>query len=423
MKRFLILFRFFFVSLVIALLGATSVWHPADQADRIRAYTRDYEFDYFGWTLDALWSKLSLVSIGPIHHMSASGQRQVLREYFQLLSETEKMEAALEAAYAAPQADRPAEDIAALEKALERHQAELGRLTLLAEAVIQDQVGQALDDLGLSAWRLPFPPVLYHVTDLPKNLVVSPRDVIRQEKNVSLLSSISLNDQIQIEGAVEENTDFSALVVPVGGVSAYPTMVIRTGNLRSLLETVAHEWTHNYLFMRPLGLSYSSSPALRTMNETTASIAEEEISRAVIRLFYWDMLPDESEQPYQTFETGFSLHQSQEEPPFDFRQEMYETRLLVDFLLEQGDIEGAEEFMALRRLVFLENGYPIRKLNQAYFAFHGAYADHPFSAAGADPVGADVRLLRARSSSLQAFLQTIGRMDSYEDLRGLLHSY
>ena len=53
--------------------------------------------------------------------------------------------------------------------------------------------------------------------------------------------------------------------------------------------------------------------------------------------------------------------------------------------------------MEARRRIFWENGYKIRKLNQAYFAFYGAYADKPFSAAGADPVGNDVRLLRARS--------------------------
>ena len=54
-----------------------------------------------------------------------------------------------------------------------------------------------------------------------------------------------------------------------------------------------------------------------------------------------------------------------------------------------------------RRRVFWDQGYHIRKLNQAYFAFYGAYADSPGGgAAGADPVGAAVRALRAHSSSL-----------------------
>ncbi len=51
--------------------------------------------------------------------------------------------------------------------------------------------------------------------------------------------------------------------------------------------------------------------------------------------------------------------------------------------------------MELRRQVFVDHGYIIRKLNQAYFAFYGAYADSPVSAAGEDPVGEAVRELRA----------------------------
>jgi hypothetical protein len=67
--------------------------------------------------------------------------------------------------------------------------------------------------------------------------------------------------------------------------------------------------------------------------------------------------------------------------------------------------------------VFWENGYGIRKLNQAYFAFHGAYADTPLGPAGEDPVGAAVRLLRAQNPSLTHFLNQIAWMTSYEQLK------
>jgi hypothetical protein len=226
-----------------------------------------------------------------------------------------------------------------------------------------------------------------------------------------------------IETAVEENTEYSALIVPVGGVGTYPTMVIRSNHLPSLLETVAHEWTHNYLTVRPLGLRYDASPALRTMNETTANIAGEEISNLVLRKFYWDLFREDQEKPYQTFEIGFSFDRISQEEPFDYRKEMYETRLRVDELLSLGMIDEAEEFMETRRQVFWENGYRIRKLNQAYFAFYGAYADQRYSAAGADPVGSDVRLLRSRSSSLVEFINVMSRLRSYQELRDLLHSY
>jgi len=76
--------------------------------------------------------------------------------------------------------------------------------------------------------------------------------------------------------------------------------------------------------------------------------------------------------------------------------------------------------MEMRRQIFLKNGYLIRRLNQAYFAFHGAYADEPGGAAGKDPVGPAVRALRAKSSSLAEFLNRISWMTSFEQLQEAL---
>ncbi len=102
---------------------------------------------------------------------------------------------------------------------------------------------------------------------------------------------------------------------------------------------------------------------------------------------------------------------------FNFNAEMHTTRVHVDELLAQGKITEAETYMDERRLVFWDNGYAIRKLNQAYFAFYGAYADIPGGAAGEDPVGPAVRALRARSGSLSAFLKTIAQMTSFKQLQ------
>jgi len=99
---------------------------------------------------------------------------------------------------------------------------------------------------------------------------------------------------------------------------------------------------------------------------------------------------------------------------------MRETRVTVDALLAEGKIEEAEEYMEQRRRIFWENGYRIRRLNQAYFAFYGAYADQPGGAAGEDPVPAAVRALRAQSPSLAAFINRIAWVTSYEALTALL---
>ena len=99
---------------------------------------------------------------------------------------------------------------------------------------------------------------------------------------------------------------------------------------------------------------------------------------------------------------------------------MHQTRITVDQLLAEGEIEEAERYMEERRQFFWDNGYRIRKLNQAYFAFYGAYADQPVGSAGEDPVGAAVRSLRAQSASLIDFVNKVSRVKSYEQLQGLV---
>jgi hypothetical protein len=73
--------------------------------------------------------------------------------------------------------------------------------------------------------------------------------------------------------------------------------------------------------------------------------------------------------------------------------------------------------MEARREIFWQNGYAIRKLNQAYFAFYGAYADVPGGAAGEDPVGPAVRALRSQSASLADFVNRISWMTSFQELQ------
>jgi hypothetical protein len=199
-------------------------------------------------------------------------------------------------------------------------------------------------------------------------------------------------------------------------------MVARTSNINWLAEVVAHEWIHNYLTLRPLGMLYMESPELRTMNETVASIAGKELGSALIERYYPAFvppppppLPDPDEQDAQPAEPPTP-------PPFDFYAEMRETRVRADELLADGQIEEAEAYMEVRRKVFWDAGYRhIRKLNQAYFAFHGAYADVPGGgAAGADPVGEAIRQFRAQSSSLADFVNAMSWFTTFDDLLTVL---
>jgi hypothetical protein len=156
------------------------------------------------------------------------------------------------------------------------------------------------------------------------------------------------------------------------------------------------------------------------MNETAASIAGGEIAALILRQYYPELLPATSVDVNVGLSTGPIPPGGLPRPAFDFRAEMHRTRVHVDELLAAGEVEAAETYMEERRQVFWDNGYAIRKLNQAYFAFYGAYADVPGGAAGEDPVGPAVRALREQSASLTDFLRTIAAMDSFEELQDAL---
>ena len=324
--------------------------------------------------------------------------------------------------YSDPQVSSPEEKAMQFEDELYKISLLLNLQKQIAESVLQHQISQTIKTLGITEFGTPFPPILFQTTKLPKQLIISSRGIIKQEKSISLKADITLNEIIKLENDVEANLNYSALVVPIGGVGTYPTMVINTMDLKYLIETIAHEWIHNYLSLRPLGIRYASSPVLRTMNETTANISGREISQAVIETFYTDLIEITQILP-RTFQTSFPTQKLIQLQNFDFSKEMYLTRIKVDDLLAEGKIDEAEQFMESQRLYFWENGYQIRKLNQAYFAFHGAYADEPFSAAGKDPVGDDVRLFRGRQASLASFIRKISWMYNYSQLRTAARTY
>ncbi len=124
-------------------------------------------------------------------------------------------------------------------------------------------------------------------------LIISPRDEINRVDAEGLQAGLSVDIADRIETQVLSTTNQAALVVPIGGLAAYPTMIEETGDTLWLMQTIAHEWTHNWLDLRPLGYSYlAESPVIRTINETVASIAGDEIGLKVMRRYYLETLEE-----------------------------------------------------------------------------------------------------------------------------------
>ncbi|HET6846889.1 MAG TPA: hypothetical protein VFH29_08630 [Anaerolineales bacterium] len=408
-------------ALLLAIMGTSlsiSSPRPEDDQDRARAFTREIEFDYVGWVLDAAQLKAEAAAAGLPNELDRASGRVMVSDYLQLNQSIIRSEEALNRIYADPSvADKRAAS-SVIRASLDHLKAQERILAPLAESVLQDQVAQVLASQGLSLLGQPLPPVLFRDTAVPDALVVSPRAAIRQIANISIQTDMPLQDQVALEQQVEAAMDASALVVPIGGVGVYPTMIMRTTDRQWLISTIAHEWTHNYLQFRPLGTLYDSTPELRTMNETTAEIVGTETGQHVVDRFYPHAA---AARPLQRELIGLALRYpdpfDNDPPPFDFRSQMHTTRVTVDAMLASGKIPEAEAYMERRRRDFVENGYYIRRLNQAYFAFYGAYAETPGGAAGSDPVGPAVRALRSQSRSLAEFVNRISWMTSFDELR------
>jgi hypothetical protein len=411
-----------FLALTFALIIAATGDAPrlTGTSDRVRSFTREIEFDYPNWVWSAAWTKVEQAATGLPYLFDRGTNKEIVINYLRTTENLMQAEYQIEQIYANPDIKEKESSSKYVRVQRDEWIARQNSLAPLAEATLQSQITDALAELGLTTAGQPIPPVLYHTSSTPLALIVSQRSVIQQIANISILPNLTLDEQIQLEDEVAKSLDVSTLVVPIGGVGVYPTMVMETTDLRWMLDTIAHEWTHNYLNLRPLGLNYSTTPELRTMNETTASIAGNEVGTYVLQKHYPELLASRSRPNLGLIasnEASLPSNGLDDPAPFDFRAEMHETRVTADQMLAEGKIEEAEAYMEQRRQVFWENGYLLRKLNQAYFAFHGAYADVPGGAAGEDPVGPAVRALREQSDSLAGFINTISWMTSFEQLK------
>lgn len=417
------------IAVVVAVMAPSSTPTLNSQVDRVRVFTRGIEFDYASWVWNAAWIKLEQNTVGLPYLFDRATNKQIVLDYLQVTRKVMAAEFQIEQVFADPAVVDKETTSAFLRTQRSELLARQKTLAPLAEAALQTQVANILAESHLAVGGQPLPPTLYHVTSTPLALIVSPRNIIQQTTNISLLPTLTLEEQIRIEDNVAQALDVSTLIVSTGGIGVYPTMVTETANLPWLLNTIAHEWAHNYLNLRPLGLNYSSTPETRTMNETAASIIGNEIGTAAVQTYYPELaaLPavaTASTSPDGSIALRFALlpvNRFDDAPPFDFRAEMHTTRVHADELLTQGKVEEAEAYMEARRQFFWQNGYSLRKLNQAYFAFFGSYADAPGGAAGEDPVGPAVRAVRAQSDSLADFVNTIAFMTSFDQLKKAIH--
>ena len=390
--------------LVGLLMPACTFIATAHLDQELRSIVKPYTFNLWKHELEAAFRGLKEI-IRPGGEVKAD-DTAIVREYFMLVGQIKAIESMITAS------DGDDEEAEMLAEALTRLEGRRTEIEDKTRRIVAKQIEQVLVDKGIRnpldkylGIEFVFPPLIFELEKPPNLLVISPRDSIELDKRILMSPDLELGEKEAIESQVDD-LDVSSLIVGLGGFAGvWPTMVAEDNELRHTINLVVEEWFHQYLAFRPLGFLYLlDSIGVRgnvdvvTMNETLAGMVSEEITSEVLSTFY----------------EGEAMEDQFDQAGFDFDEEMRQTRRAVDEFLSLGEIEEAEEFMEERRQQFVGEGYYIRKLNQAYFAFHNIYAYKP---ASISPIDEDLRELRAQSDSLEEFLDEVTGMTGYDDLR------
>jgi hypothetical protein len=376
---------FFLIGLVLLITPIGVSCAPSPQANlnsAINTATKGYRFSIFRWEVSAIFSEINQTREN--RNLSANNSQTVV-DYFN---------------------DYPQNTLS------------LSGTTALqnkVETIIELQIRAVLRQNGIinpfdSVFRINFPPIAFEMAEPPHLLVISPRNQIDRIRDVLLLQNMTTDQMNNIENQVEAS-GYSALAVELGGLGVtYPTFVNSNSSLHDVLNAATEEWVHQYLAFKPLGFRYvldllgiSRNQDIITMNESLAGIVSSEIGDEVYNKYYASYFPA-SNNPPSTMSSA---------PSFDFNAAMRQIRQNVDAYLAAGQIDQAEQYMNEQRNYLQTQGYYIRKLNQAYFAFYGTYADTP---AYIDPIGTAIQDIRNQRSSLKDFLNAVDHVTSVSQL-------
>jgi len=382
---------------------------------RLGALVGAQVFNFLRWEVGAVADKLAGRSAAlRARDRSPAERDQLLEEYFALAERIGQLQEEIQRLRSGGE-PLGSEQLKSLQNELAPARARHTALENQVEAIIAGKIETELAEQVITApvvlrWLGDsFPPVEFEFDRLPLYLIISPREKIDLQKGIYLRADLSLQ-QIEALEAQIDRLGVSSFITGIGGVSTYPSMLFETAPFEFTIFASAHEWFHDYLGLRPLGWSYKQSGDLAAINETVADIAGNEIGDIVYARYYGRERAKEPEEPI--------VPPPEEQPgEFSFNREMRRIRLRVDELLPAGQVAEAEAFMEERRQFLATQGYYLRRLNQAYFAFYGSYADAPTSV---DPLGGQLKELRRRSPSLRAFIDTVSTFSSRADVQAAL---
>ena len=401
-----------FIAFALLMIKDTLQYSPAVR------HAAAYKYSIVQWEMGNFLAKWlhQARDILPGHDLDEQEKRELVTQYFLLGEEERRLERRVTET-SLPIHGESATALAEFEEELAQTRAARAKIRDEVEERLEAAIDAAIVEEGLfprglfDTIGINFPPVDFRLEPSPRALIVSPRDRIEIVEATLLDPGIPEEEMDALERRILEEEDLSAIVAGTGGVATFPAVINARYSLQTTLRIAAHEWMHHYLFFHPLGQRYGKNTEMTSINETVASIFGDELGDLVFREY-------EAAANFPVSLYTFPQSPAQQEP-FDFRQEMRETRLTVEDMLSEGRIEEAEAYMEERRLLMAENGYYIRKLNQAYFAFHGNYGDSP---ASVSPLFGQLTMLREASPTLGDFIRDMAAVSSQEEFLELFEA-
>jgi len=381
---------------------------------RVREIVAPYTFNIARWEIRAVSAEISeCLFLGALRPVNPNTHMQVLAYLAtadKIGSLTQELQRTVATCSDKEQCPR---QLQALQIEIEALRALQQRRRPLVERTLAIQVARVIAEERIGWFGTGLPPPAFDFTEPPSYLVLSPRDEIRLKLSIYLVPGLALEERKRLERELErELPNTSALISDTGGFSTWPTMIVERAGIEWVLSTIAHEWTHMYLEPFPLGRHYHASPEVTAINETVAQLVGDELGARVLGKYYPQFA---AATTARSEAISPQTERAVDESAFDFNQQMRITRETVDILLEKGLVGKAEEYMEERRQIFLEHGFYIRRLNQAYFAFHGSYRTGPATPKD-DPIAPRLRKLRTESADLAAFLRGVRGISSVDDL-------
>ncbi|MCH7801921.1 MAG: hypothetical protein IIC24_10325 [Chloroflexi bacterium] len=354
--------------------------------------------------IHALWEAI------PGNKPSREERLALIDEYLQLArkvqKERDRIEGVLIRRSATKGSAAAAKELVPTKDALEQLKKEKNAIQGQTEEAVEAEISTLLAEMGFQSWfGLIWPPVDIKFEKPPTLLVLSARDKIELTGSVLLDPELKGVERDRIEREILEQHDLSALVDDLAGLATYPNIVSDLYTTRTIMRTAVHEWFHAYFFFKPLGKNLRKNETMFTMNETVTDILGRELGDIVFERMGGDLT------------ISASRYAPEEDINPNFTRVMRETRQRVEELLAEGKIEEAEKHMREQQWYLRLRGYNLRKLNQAYFAFRGRYAESP---ASTSPLGAQLNELRDLLPSAAAFIREISQVASHAEFLELL---